>query len=331
MGKKEKKPSNVIHVLFGDQGDAVVQEAPPAPTPPKERHDEGDPLAGLYTTTDVARLFNLTASRLRYWAKTEFIVPSATRGKRKFYTFQDLIGVRAARDLLSGGVPLQEVRLAVASIKHALPRVVRPLTELKVVTEGSSIIVRDSGGDFDAKSGQRLLDFNVSTLHEDVVRVLRKEVSETERQSAYTAYLEGCRGDEDEQTFPEAEAAYRKAIRLDPSLSNAYTNLGNLLYRQGRTHEAITLYNNALRIDEEQPEAHYNLGFLAFEDDDVDGALHHFEIAVRIDPGFSDAHFNLALTYERLGKVSLARVHWKLYLEIEPNGEWASIARRHLK
>jgi tetratricopeptide (TPR) repeat protein len=177
-----------------------------------------------------------------------------------------------------------------------------------------------------------VLDFRVESLREDVVRVLRRSrPSPEKRQTAYEFYLEGCRLDEDETTFERAEEAYRNAVRLDPSLANAFTNLGNLRYRRGFPEEAEHLYVQALEVDSGQPEASYNLGFLAYERGEVEEAAERFARALDQDPAFADAHFNLAMALEELHRHSSARPHWESYLELEPSGPWAEIARRHLR
>ncbi|MEM9070178.1 MAG: tetratricopeptide repeat protein [Myxococcota bacterium] len=327
---------NVIHVVFGSDGGHRLRapvEPPrsePSETVPPPPTDPHDPLADLYARAEVARLFDITESRLRYWDKTDFLKPSAKRGRRRFYTFQDLIGIRAAKGLLDAGLPLQEVRRSVDAIRKALPRVVRPLAELRVVAEGHAMLVRDEGGTYEPQTGQLVLDFKVEALKKDVVRVLRRTPSPTDRQHAYALYLEGCRLDEDESTMDEAERCYREALRLDPALSNALTNLGNLAFRQGDISKAETLYGQALAIDPEQPEALYNLGFLHTDRDDHKAAVGFFRRALASDPHFADAHFHLALAHEMLGEARQARPHWQRYLDLDPHGEWRDIAEEHL-
>ena len=48
------------------------------------------------------------------------------------------------------------------------------------------------------------------------------------------------------------------------------------------------------------------------------------------DPQFADAYFNLAMAYEQAGDAARARPCWRKYLEIEPTGTWAEIAKKHL-
>jgi tetratricopeptide (TPR) repeat protein len=327
---------NVIHVAFSRDGvgTRIAAPAPLAPSAadasaPSRRSD--DPLADLYGTAEVAKLFDLKESRLRSWARAGFIAPSATVGKRQLYTFQDLVSVRAAKALLERGVPLARVKESVAAIRRTLPTITRPLAELRVTEEGGSVVMRDRRGAFEPTTGQLVIDFEVESLRDDVVRVLRTGPTAEARRGAYEHYLEGCRLDEDEATFERAEAAYLAALGLDASLGNAHTNLGNLCYRRGRVEEARAHYQNALRIDAEQPEAHYNLGFLALDAGDPASAVLSFERALGSDPSFADAHFNVAMAYEELGRPRDARPHWETYLALEPAGSWASIAERYLQ
>ncbi len=324
---------NVIHVAFGDGGGRIqtTEGLSPGPEPVRASEERDDPLADLYSSSDVSRLFAVTESRLRYWDRTGFLTPSGKRGRRRYYTFQDLIGLRAAKALLDAGLPLQRVRKSVDSLRGMLPKVTRPLNELRVLSDGQSVLVRDAQGQFDARTGQGLLDFEVKDLRDDVVRVLQRhgELAKDKR-SAYDMYLEGCRLDEDEATFERAEEMYRKALELDPGLANALTNLGNVRFRRGHPEEAEQYYRQALAIDADQPEAYYNLGFLFYERGDAAKAVPCFQRAVETDPAFADAHFNLAMALEDIGKHPAAKKHWQVYLQLEPQGAWAEVARRHL-
>jgi tetratricopeptide (TPR) repeat protein len=289
------------------------------------------PLGDLYSLRDTAKLFKLSESRLRYWEKSAFITRSGEVSGKRYYTFQDLIGIRAAKELLDEGVPLRSVRKSLAALRESLPKVPRPLSSLRIVADGQTLLVRDDRGAFDPQTGQVVLDFEVSSLRDDVVRVLKRSGRENEHRRAYEHYLEGCKLDEDERTWDGAEAAYRRAVEADPSLSNAFTNLGNLLFKRGRLSEAELCYTRALKVDPEQPEAFYNLGFLLYDRGEVRQAIENFENALATDPSFADAHFNLAMAYQDLSQADRARPHWEAYLKLDPNSPWAEIAQRHLR
>lgn len=326
---------NVIHVRFGPGGGRRVDPEELEEAGPREGPSErpaGEPYGDLFERAEVARLFDLPEGRLRYWDRSGFLSPSGQVGRRRYYTFQDLIGIRASKELLDSGAPLPTVRRSIEALRRSLPHVVRPLNELRVVADGSTIVVRDQERSYEPLTGQLRLDFDVRSLRDDVVRVLRPNgVDPGRRRRAYDLYLEGCRLDEDDATFARAEACYREALELDPTLANAVTNWGNLRFRQGDAAGAAELYARALELDAEQPEAYYNLGFLAFERGEAERAAELFGRAAEYDPGFADAHFNLAMALEETGRVDEARGHWSMYLRLDPDGPWAEIARRHLR
>ncbi|MFI5300686.1 MAG: tetratricopeptide repeat protein [Polyangiales bacterium] len=190
--------------------------------------------------------------------------------------------------------------------------------------------VRAAEGTFEPSTGQMMLDFEVGALREDVVRVLRPAVKQHRARAAFEIYKKASELDEDPRTMAEAAKLYRQAIETDPMLAIAYTNLGNILFRRGDEAAAEALYSKALAIDPGQPEAKYNLGYLMLERHELEAAIRYFHGAIEADPRFADAYFNLAMAYEESGDRKRARPLWRNYLELEPTGTWADIARQHL-
>jgi tetratricopeptide (TPR) repeat protein len=283
----------------------------------------------VFSPREVAKLLGLSPGRLRSLDRAQIVSPSAMRNGRRAYTFQDLIALRATHDLLARRIRLKDVVQAIGALRRALPRVTRPLQELRIVSDGRRVVVQAEDGSYEPVSGQMVLDFRIEEVRNDVVRVLRQENGVRSR-SAYDLYMRASTLDEDPSTFDEAEALYKQAIELDPHLAIAYTNLGNIRFRRADEHGAEQLYRKALEVDDRQPEAHYNLGYVMLERGYASRAVTYFEAAIKADPRFADAHFNLAMACEALGDKTKARMHWMKYLEIEPTGTWADIARDHL-
>jgi tetratricopeptide (TPR) repeat protein len=227
-------------------------------------------------------------------------------------------------------VRLRDVTRAVGLLKRTLPKVTRPLQELRIVSDGQRVVVRSHDGAFEPLTGQMLLDFEVRTLRDDVVRVLRPSAGRERARTAYELYLRASQLDEDPATMDEAERLYRQAIGLDPWLAIAYTNLGNIRFRRQDPEAAELLYRKALEIDGRQPEAQYNLGYVTLERGDPEGSIPLFLGAIQADPKFADAYFNLAMAYEQVGDSQKARPFWKNYIQLEPAGTWTEIAKRHL-
>jgi tetratricopeptide (TPR) repeat protein len=228
-------------------------------------------------------------------------------------------------------VRLRDVAQAIGVLRATLPRVTRPLQELRIVGDGRRVVVRSDAGSFEPLTGQMVLDFEVQSLQDDVVRLLRPETGSARARTAYDLYVQASTLDESAQTYDQAEDLYDRAIRLDPSLAIAYTNLGNIRFRRGDEPGAEKLYRRAIEIDPHQPEAHYNLGYVMLERGEARIATDHFSRALEGDPRFADAHFNLAMAWEQVGEHTRARIHWRKYLDLEPSGTWSNIAREHLK
>lgn len=112
----------------------------------------------------------------------------------------------------------------------------------------------------------------------------------------------------------EAEAAYEAALVLDPGQQQTYLNLGVLLSKQKRFAEAETAYRKALTIDPDVPAAWSNLGVLLAGIKREDEAEQCYCTAIALSPGHQNAHFNLAYLYLRRGNYARG---WE-YLEFRP-------------
>jgi tetratricopeptide (TPR) repeat protein len=331
--RKKKRGADVIHVAFGPGGGRI----PAAVAAPVESPADlpvpfvaVEPVGDVFSRREVAKLLDVTEAQLKSLDRSAIVSPSGARGNRRAYTFQDLIALRATRELLAHKIKMRDVAKAIGALRSTLPRVTRPLQELRIVSDGRRVVVRTDDGVFEPTTGQLVLDFQVTSLRDDVVRVLRPETSTGKARTAYDLYTQASTLDEDPATYDDAESLYTRALALDPTLSIAHTNLGNIRFRRGDEAGAVEQYEKALAIDAEQPEAHYNLGYVMLERGKPERAISHFERATVSDPRFSDAHFNLAMALEQTGDKVRARPHWKRYLELEPSGTWADIARQHL-
>jgi DNA-binding transcriptional MerR regulator len=331
MSRRKQRDEKIIHVVFGPGG-GRMQHREDGAARGKGLPADGsrEPLTDLFSRSEIARLLDITPARLSTLDRAGVVSPTARRRGRRAYTFSDLIALRTAQSLLQQRVRLRDVTRAVAALRKSLPKVTRPLQELRIVSDGERVVVRSQDGAFEPLTGQMVLDFEVKTLRDDVVRVLRPSAGRERARTAYELYLRASQLDEEPLTMDDAERLYREAIALDPWLAIAYTNLGNIRFRRQDGTRAEDLYKKALEIDPRQPEAQYNLGYVMLERGEPDASIPLFLGAIESDPKFSDAYFNLAMAYEQVGESQKARPYWKSYIMLEPSGTWTEIAKRHL-
>jgi len=300
----------------------------------------------LYSIRDVSRILAVQESRLRYWMQVGFVGPTVRKGGRFYYTFCDLVAVKAAKDLLATGMALQKVRKNVEALKKALPNDAHPTTRLRICCDGETVVALADDIAFQPIGGQVVMAFNLPTFGEHVAQVLAmprvmpnedgtpKPIDDapTEANGGTTAYryfVEACTA-EDRADHRLAEHLFRQAIDLEPRMAAALTNLGNIVYRQGELDEARRLYERALDCDPNQPEARYNLANLLEDLGETELAIAELRRVCAATPEFADAHYNLGLMLARVGGAAQARQHLERYLELDPSSTWAEHARAYM-
>jgi tetratricopeptide (TPR) repeat protein len=292
-----------------------------------------------YTFGGAAKILDVPESKLRYWAQVGFVGPSVRRGGKPMFSFQDLVSVKAAKELIDRGFKAAEIRKALESVRELLPHVDRPLDRMRVAFDGTRLVIVDDGSAYDPKTGQKVFDFGLGELvakadgrtsgRPNAVDAAGETAAPAPR-GAYDWFVEGTRAESSggDEADTRAERCYREALAADPGLAAAHTNLGTLAYRRGEVAAARTAYEAALALDPDQPEARFNLANLELEAGDVELAVAELRRVLQNAPDFADAHFNLAVALERLGGRAQARAHLERYLALESDGSrWTDEAR----
>jgi tetratricopeptide (TPR) repeat protein len=319
-------------------------------------------VVGSYSLRDAARILKVTPQRLRHWERTVLSRLSARSGSVEVpeaasarapdvhvpgasapgtpapdgpadaddFEFRDLVCARAVLGLIQQGIPLRRIRRSVEVLRRTLPDLDDPVGSLRVWAEGSPRMVVDHDGRLLEPDGQMVLDFRHEPDGESEVLDLedRREARGPDARAVAIEWFErGCLLDSDPETFAEAVDAYRRAVEADPGLSDAHCNLGAVLYNQGERVQARACFERCLEIDPVHVEANFNLANVLEEEGRDREALRHYSNALKGDPLYPDLHVNLALLFEKLGEPHRARLHWARYLQLEPAGAWAEVAR----
>ena len=283
-----------------------------------------------YTTREVAEVLGLPTSRILSWARRGLIAPN--RGPRGAYifSFQDIVLLRTARELLDSDVPIRRVRASLEALRDQLP-VGRPLSAVTISAVGDRVLVQDDETTWEPDSGQLQIAFPVADVANSVAPIARRRTEGALPSDSVDASgsLESTSADEWYDTAVDLEAvdvaqaieAYRRALALEPGFSDAHLNLGRLLHEAGDVSGARDAYIAALRSDDTNARAHFNLG-VALEDDGADvDAVEAYRHAVELEPHLAVAHFNLARLLEAGGHDAEAIRHLREYKRLATQPE----------
>lgn len=147
-----------------------------------------------FNTKAIHKITGLTVRRIDYWDRTHFIKPSVSEasghGSVRLYSFTDLVQMRVAKTLLDEGISLQKIRKAITYLKKNMPDVKKPLSQLKFVTDGSTlfVITRDEKRIIDVlRKGQLVFSIALGNLIEE----LKGKVIDMEAERKYEVAVKG--------------------------------------------------------------------------------------------------------------------------------------------
>ena len=152
--------------------------------------------------------------------------------------------------------------------------------------------------------------------------------------------------------FGSATEAYKSALRLKPTLTACWCNLGNAQLELGNVQAAITLYVEALKLDPahwpsltnlvqalmagrqfemakgllgdlvaarpQDGRLHHQLGRVAFELNDMDAALAHFEAALEINPRDAESLYWTGAIRQKMDEDDAAQAAYAAAARIQP-------------
>jgi len=123
-----------------------------------------------------------------------------------------------------------------------------------------------------------------------------------------------------------SETLYRRALSVTRDNWVAHHNLGALMYREGRTVEAIAHFRETLRIRPRYAQGHASLAQALEDEGRADEALSLFEEAVRLDPSSASSRRMLAGALKRRGRVPEAAFQYKEAARLDPEDTGTLVA-----
>lgn len=116
----------------------------------------------------------------------------------------------------------------------------------------------------------------------------------------------------------EAQAAYGRALALQPGFAEVWNNLAMMQAAAGQGAQAEASYRRALAIKPDYAAASYNLALLLAAGGRAGEAEEHYRRAIAAHPGFAEAHHNLGLLLQAAQRVEEAEDQYRRALALQP-------------
>ena len=276
---------------------------------------KSEPAPNTYTIRSIQEMLGLSRGVVSGLIDAGFVAPG--RGPRNEYrfSFQDVVLLRTAVELQGARVAPRKILSALRRLKATLPGEL-PLTGLRITAVGNDVTVRDGRSQWQAESGQLVMDFELAPVQGTVALLQRRPAPQARPQDdAATVFSAGEALERSDMRA--AEAAYRKVLALDPDHTDAYLNLGALLCESKRSGEAVALYDEALQRRPNEALLHFNRAVALEDKGRLADALSGYNTSLQLDADLADAHYNAARLHEQLGDAKKALRHLSAYRRLE--------------
>src|SRR5262245_32062505 len=118
-----------------------------------------------YTFRDVERLLGLSRPVVQGFVDAGFVAPARGERNELRFSFQDLILLKTAQGLATVNVPPRRIKQALTRLRSELPESV-PLSGVRISAVGARVVVQQGATQWQADSGQYLLDLEAVPAHE---------------------------------------------------------------------------------------------------------------------------------------------------------------------
>ena len=137
--------------------------------------------------------------------------------------------------------------------------------------------------------------------------------------------------------YAASEAAFKKALELDPNSADAYNGLATIYNDQKKFAEAKEMSAEAMKrmtaggAGGGNADQLYNAGVISWNANEFAKAQEQFAAAVAANPNHAEAHFMLGQCNLNLGKLPEAAKEFETYTKLAPNGPNAEKAKSNFE
>lgn len=296
----------------------------------------------LYTPAMLSELLSVPLSTIRRWHRRGLITPFRQVNRLAYFDYEEVASAKHLAQLIAAGKSPREIETKLGRLAEMFPTMQRPLSQLSIMIEGHSLLLRQGEGLVEP-GGQMRIDFAAieSATDEHQAYLGQQELlsfpsadSQSEHSPGTWAtaeeFLEAAIDCEDEGKLAQAIEVYRAMLLALGPAPDICFRLAELLYQTGEFAAARERYYMAVELDPEYVEARASLGCVLVELQQNPMAEAAFRGALEHHPDYPDVHFHLARLLDQQERPTEALDCWRRFLQLAPRSPWADEARERL-
>ena len=294
----------------------------------------------LYTPAMLWELLGVPLSTIRRWHRRGLITPFRQVNRLAYFDYEEVASARHLAQLIAAGESPREIETKLGRLAEMFPSLQRPLSQLSIIIEGHSLLLRQGAGLIEP-GGQMRIDFAAlesgghteSTANSAVLAFPGRDESPSNEAGHWTTaeeFLEAAIELEDAGDISDAIEVYRSMLLALGPTPDVVFRLAELLYQTGDLPAARERYYLAVELDPEYVEARSSLGCVLVELRQWALAEAAFRGALEHHPDYPDVHFHLARLLDELDRRVEASKYWQEFLQLAPRSPWADEARERL-
>jgi len=285
-------------------------------------------LSRYFSKEEVADVLGVTLEQLASWETRELVGPTVEEPGQSFYSFLDVISLKAAELLEHRGVDDPQISSLLGTVRQRISDLEDRLTHRVLTIFEDRIILTQKNHFVDSRAGSVLVRLDLDELFQAASERIDRDLP---ARSADQWFDEGVRQMEQFGTSHLALAAFEEVLQLDPNRAEAYVNIGKIHHREHRLVDAERNFRLALARDPYHAEAHCLLGRAMEDLNCLEEAIVCYEKALAANPALKHAYFGMGKACAKSQLWDRALKHWNQYLVLDPNSARANSVRRYIQ
>ena len=277
-------------------------------------NEQRDEIQRSYTPAMLSRLLDVPVGLIRRWARIGLIKPVRRVCRLPYFAYREVASAQRLARLLDEGVRPELLERSLTQLTTTLSGSDRSLAQLNLLVQDEKVVLRDSFGVLNPRTGQRLLDFEVTPA----LQVVAPEEPESDPHPlsimpppedgdddppVSISFLEArLKLDDRDMGDWSADDWFNEGCRLSEenafeSAVNAYRNCLSLLASDHGLMRAPLGYGSGDLPTTDPADVHFHLADALYRAGEVGAAIERYHCAIEFAPDFIEAWTQLGCLF----------------------------------